>query len=331
MFGTYLKFIFLIIIFSNQIFAKDFDDLFSVKIKIEGESIDKSIDKSFESLVFRLLGSKDYEKMKIIKGKYDSKDFLKTYTLITKEDIKLLHASFDEVTLIKQFVDNDISFIGRNRPIVFLDIEIDNGFGKPFKVESIPYENSLQSSIQEVFNGISQERGIFFEFPQDSINFVQSDYFFEEQISNDFKQYKFDYFATINIIRLDINSWSISYDDKVLFFDGLEKIIEYIESVFYEKASLYLSDFILDSLEEEIVMRVSEINSTEKLDNLLDVLDKMISIKSYGIASYEDNEISLILKIFGTQDQFIQTVKTHKDLVLEKSREGLIETSLIKI
>ena len=185
--GAYLKIIFLIIIFSNGTFAKDFDDLFNITIMIKDESIDESIDKSFESLVFRLLGTKDYEKMKLIKDEYDAKDFLKTYALLTKNNIKFLKASFDEETVIKQFVDNDISFIGRNRPIVFLDIEVDNGFDKPFKVETVPYENSFESSIQEIFNEISQERGLFFEFPQNSITLINSDYFFEESTNKDFE------------------------------------------------------------------------------------------------------------------------------------------------
>ena len=46
--------------------------------------------------------------------------------------------------------------IQKNNPdLIFLDIQIDNGFNKPFKIESVPYETRLESSIQEVFNDIS--------------------------------------------------------------------------------------------------------------------------------------------------------------------------------
>ena len=63
-----VKSIFLIIIFSNQIFAKDFDDLFKISIEIKDESIDKSIDDAFNNLVFRLIGYEDFEKARMIRG-----------------------------------------------------------------------------------------------------------------------------------------------------------------------------------------------------------------------------------------------------------------------
>ena len=71
-----VKSIFLFIIFSNNTFAKDFDNLFIITTEIEAENLDKYIDQSFNNLIFRLLGYKDFEKAKIIKGKYNSKDFL---------------------------------------------------------------------------------------------------------------------------------------------------------------------------------------------------------------------------------------------------------------
>ena len=60
-----VKSIFLFIIFSNQIFAKDFDDLFSITIEIQEESIEKYIDKAFNDLIFRLLGHEDFQKANI--------------------------------------------------------------------------------------------------------------------------------------------------------------------------------------------------------------------------------------------------------------------------
>ena len=62
-----LKSVFLLIIFSNQIFAKDFDDLFKITIEIKNENIENSIDRAFNDLVFRLIGYEDFEKAKMIK------------------------------------------------------------------------------------------------------------------------------------------------------------------------------------------------------------------------------------------------------------------------
>ena len=165
-----LKSVFLLIIFSNHIFAKDFDDLFKITIEIKNENIENSIDRAFNDLVFRLIGYEDLEKAKIIKGNFDSKDFLSRYAVVSNNDRNFLQASFEEDIVMSQFIENGINFIGRNRPIIFLDIQIDNGFDKPFKIESIPYETRLESSIKSIFDDISEKRGLFFEFPQNTIN-----------------------------------------------------------------------------------------------------------------------------------------------------------------
>ena len=324
-----VKSIFLLIIFSNQIFAKDFDDLFNITIEIQDETIDKSIDNSFNDLLFRLLGYQDYEKAKVIKGNFNSKDFLKRYSVISIKESKFLQASFDEEIVINQFIKNEISFIGRNRPVIFLDIQIDNGFTKPFKIESIPYETELESSIQKIFYNISEQRGLFFEFPQNTINLDKKEYFFESEKDDEFDQYKFDYFESLLISRSGINNWSMSYKNQVSFFDNTDDIIERIKFLFNNLSTDYLGNFILDNSERTIKMRVAEVSSSEQLDNLLDALNKMISIKEYTITTYKQNEISFTLTIFGTEDQFIKSVKTHKDFLFKASSTSMIEASLI--
>ena len=329
MMSNILKYIFLLIIFSNQIFAKDFDDLFNITIEIQDETIDKSIDNSFNDLLFRLLGYQDFEKAKVIKGNFNSKDFLKRYSVISIKESKFLQASFDEEIVINQFIENDISFIGRNRPVIFLDIQIDNGFTKPFKIESIPYETELESSIQKIFYNISEQRGLFFEFPQNTINLDKKEYFFESEKDDEFDKYKFDYFESLLISRSGINNWSMSYKNQVSFFDNTDDIIERIEFLFNNLSSDYLGNFILDNSERTIKMRIAEVSSSEQLDNLLDALNKMISIKEYTITTYKQNEISFTLTIFGTEDQFIKSVKTHKDFLFKASSTSMIEASLI--
>ena len=76
-----LKSVFLLIIFSNHIFAKDFDDLFKISIEIKNENIENSIDRAFNDLVFRLIGYESLDKAKMIKGNFDSKDFLNSVRL----------------------------------------------------------------------------------------------------------------------------------------------------------------------------------------------------------------------------------------------------------
>jgi len=326
-----LKSVFLLIIFSNHIFAKDFDDLFKISIEIKNENIENSIDRAFNDLVFRLIGYEDLEKAKIIKGNFNSKDFLTRYAVVRNNDSNFLQASFEEDIVMSQFIENGINFIGRNRPIIFLDIQIDNGFDKPFKIESIPYETRLESSIKRIFDDISKKRGLFFEFPQNTINLDNKNYFFENANDNEFDQYKYDYLESLIISRSGINNWSISYKDQISFFKNIDDVTERIRFLFQNLSIDYLSDFILDNSERKLTMKVTEVSSAEHLDNLLDALDKMISIKEYSIKSFQQNEISFSLTIFGTEDQFKKSVQTHKDFSIESTKTELIQASLNSI
>ena len=326
-----LKSVFLLIIFSNHIFAKDFDDLFKISIEIKNENIENSIDRAFNDLVFRLIGYEDLEKAKIIKGNFNSKDFLTRYAVVRNNDSNFLQASFEEDIVMSQFIENGINFIGRNRPIIFLDIQIDNGFDKPFKIESIPYETRLESSIKIIFDDISEKRGLFFEFPQNTINLDIKNYFFENENDNDFDQYKYDYLESLIISRSGINNWSISYKDQISFFENIDDVTGRIRLLFDNLSIDYLSDFVLDNSERKLVMKVTKVSSAEHLDNLLDALDKMISIKEYSIKSFQENEISFSLTIFGTEDQFKKSVQTHKDFSIESTATELIQASLNSI
>ena len=326
-----LKSVFLLIIFSNHIFAKDFNDLFKITIEIKNENIENSIDRAFNNLVFRLIGYEDLEKAKMIKGNFDSKDFLRRYAVVRNNESNFLQALFEEDIVMSQFIDNGISFIGRNRPIIFLDIQIDNGFDKPFKIESIPYETRLESSIKRIFDDISEKRGLFFEFPQNTINLDKKNYFFENENDNDFEQYKYDYLESLIISRSGINNWSISYKDQISFFENIDDVSGRIRFLFENLSIDYLSDFVLDNSERKLMMKVTKVSSAEHLDNLLDALDKMISIKEYSIKSFHQNEISFSLTIFGTEDQFKKSVQTHKDFSLESSATELIQASLNSI
>ncbi len=326
-----LKSVFLLIIFSNDIFAKDFDDLFKITIEIKNENIENSIDRAFNDLVFRLIGYEDLEKAKIIKGNFDSKDFLSRYAVVRNNDSNFLQASFEEDIVMSQFIENGINFIGRNRPIIFLDIQIDNGFDKPFKIESIPYETRLESSIKRIFDDISEKRGLFFEFPQNTINLDNKNYFFDNENDNDFDQYKYDYLESLIISRSGINNWSISYKDQISFFENIDEISGSIRFLFENLSTDYLSDFVLDNSERKLMMTVTKVSSAEHLDNLLEALDKMISIKEYSIKSFQQNEISFSLTIFGTEDQFKNSVQAHKDFSIESTATEIIQASLNSI
>ena len=187
------------------------------------------------------------------------------------------------------------------------------------------------SSIKRIFDDISEKRGLFFEFPQNTINLDNKNYFFDNENDNDFDQYKYDYLESLIISRSGINNWSISYKDQISFFENIDDVTERIRFLFENLSIDYLSDFVLDNSERKLLMTVTKVSSAEHLDNLLEALDKMISIKEYSIKSFQQKEISFSLTIFGTEDQFKKFVQTHKDFSIERTETGLIHASLNSI
>ena len=141
-------------IFSNHIFAKDFDDLFKISIEIKNENIENSIDHAFNDLVFRLIGYEDLEKAKIIKGNFNSKDFLTRYAVVRNNDSNFLQASFEEDIVMSQFIENGINFkndiIKQIQPNIqlnsvwqyirryLLEIGVEDNYKSPYTSYSIP-------------------------------------------------------------------------------------------------------------------------------------------------------------------------------------------------
>ena len=130
------------------------------------------------------------------------------------------------------------------------------------------------------------------------------------------------------ISRSGINNWSLIYKDETSFFKSIDEMINSISLLFNELATNYLSDFILESSETSIVLKINKVKSVDNVDSLLDALDKMISVKEYSITAFKKDQISIALKIFGTEEQFIKSVQNHKDFILEVSTNDLIEASL---
>ena len=70
---------------------------------------------------------------------------------------------------------------------------------------------------------------VFFEFPQNTINLDNKNYFFDNENDNDFDQYKYDYLESLIISRSGINNWSISYKDQISFFENIDEILGSID------------------------------------------------------------------------------------------------------
>ena len=111
-----------IIIFSNVFFAKEFDELFKVYTPINNTSeIEKSINNSFNIIIYRLSGSESPSNIwKIINAGNTRKDFIKSYSLRNIEGNGFLEVIFNKDYLINVF--NELGFI--STPLDVRDFKI---------------------------------------------------------------------------------------------------------------------------------------------------------------------------------------------------------------
>ena len=94
-----------LIIFSNTCFGKEFDKLFVVLEPIDSVSqIEKSINNSFNTMIYRLSGSDSPSNIwKIINAGNTRKNFIKSYSIKNIDNKSYLEVSFDKDLLIKVF------------------------------------------------------------------------------------------------------------------------------------------------------------------------------------------------------------------------------------
>ena len=156
-----------LIIFSNFSFGKEFSELFTIYEPIENSTkIDKSINSSFNNMVYRLSGTNSPSNVwKIINSGASRKEFIISYAIKNIEDLSYLQVKFDQDLLINKFNDLAIPMIGYSRPVIFFLIEIDSGSENPYYLSSNQSENSIDIILQNALNQVSKSRGLFLELP----------------------------------------------------------------------------------------------------------------------------------------------------------------------
>jgi hypothetical protein len=119
----------ILIIFSNHSFGKEFEELFTINVPIENSSkIESSINQSFNSLVFRISGSKSPSNIwKIINSGSSRKDFIESYSIKYLNDKSYLEVNFNQSLVIDKFKELSIPIIGHSRPVIFFLINVESG------------------------------------------------------------------------------------------------------------------------------------------------------------------------------------------------------------
>ena len=132
-----------LIIFSNTCFGKEFDKLFIVLEPIESLSqIEKSINNSFNTMIYRLSGSDSPSNIwRIINAGNTRKSFIKSYSIKNLDNESYLEVNFDKDLLIKVFNELSIPVFSNSRPVILFLIEIDPGTGDPYYLTNSQYNS----------------------------------------------------------------------------------------------------------------------------------------------------------------------------------------------
>ena len=206
MHNNFIKhFIIALIIFSNQSFGKEFNELFTIYVPIENSSkIESSINSSFNNLIFRISGSNSPSNIwRIINSGSARKDFITSYSIKNYENISFLEVIFNQDKVISKFKELSIPIIGHSRPVIFFLIEIESGSETSYFVSEEP-ENSIDTIFINSLQRLSEQRGIFLELPifdlEDQKTISNSDILFSPKNYLTSK-YNFDKLVDIKLIN----------------------------------------------------------------------------------------------------------------------------------
>jgi hypothetical protein len=297
MHNNFIKhFIVVLIIFSNQSFGKEFNELFTIYEPIENSSkIESSINSSFNNLIFRISGSNSPSNIwKIINSGSSRKDFIASYSMKNIDGISFLEVKFNQDRIISKFKELSIPIIGYSRPVIFFLIEIESGAESSYIVSQDP-KNSLDRIFINILDRLSKQRGLFLEIPildLEDQKFLSNSDILSPPKDYLISKYNFDKLVDIKLINIGLNEWVFSGDiERSILSQSYKKDIE---RIFFE----YVESIIPLSM-EDLVIDTSNVS--------------LISINVKGISSYEDYKISKdkLLTLIGVTDLDILSFKNN--------------------
>ena len=321
--------IFCLIIFSNTCFGKEFNELFVIYEPIESASqIEKSINNSFNSMIYRLSGNSSPSNIwKIINAGNARKDFIKSYSIKNIDDESYLQVYFEKDLLIEKFNELSIPVIGNSRPSILFLIKINSGSKTPYFLSGSDINSNLDSLVVNLLREISNSRGIFLELPEfDLIN--KNELISHERLinPNNFiaSQYKSDEIIEIEIINTGLNSWMVEGDINLIHTgDNFEnKFINEFNQFLNLKVDNILKNYLIDTRKNNLVtISIANINNFENYKKSRNIIDNLVGIKEIDINKFEINNITYQAEVYGDLD----------DVVNELSSNSFIEISNIFI
>ena len=311
-----------LIIFSNTCFGKEFDKLFVVLEPIDSVSqIEKSINNSFNTMIYRLSGSDSPSNIwKIINAGNTRKNFIKSYSIKNIDNKSYLEVSFDKDLLIKVFNELTIPVLSSSRPVILFLIEIDPGTGKPYYLTNTQYNSELDNILKNYLKDESISRGIFLELPElDLIDVNQLSNYerlidFEDIIN---EKYIFDELIKINISKTGIDQWSIGGDINMTVNsrDFINPIIEQFKKYTNIRINKMLEKKVINTSKKGVInISVSNINSFQDYEKSRKVLENLVGLKDIDISRFHVDTIFYRLDIFGDFDSIVKEISENNFL-----------------
>ena len=320
-------FIVVLIIFSNQSFGKEFNELFTIYVPIESSSkIESSINSSFNNLIFRISGSNSPSNIwKIINSGSARKDFIISYSIKNIQNQSLLEVKFNQDKIISKFKELSIPIIGYSRPVLLFLIEVGSGLETPYLVSQDP-KNSIDTIFIDVLDRLSEERGLFLEIPifdlQDQKVLANTNIL---SLPKDYitSNYNFDELVEIKLINVGLNEWSFSGDiersiSSELYKKDIENIfLRYVESKISEA---FEGLTINTSNTSTLKIDVRGVNSYEDYKNSKDKLLKLIGITDLEILSFQNNIIRYQADIMGNINSLNRDIENSSFFIINNSK-----------
>lgn len=311
------------IIFSNTAFGKEFKTLFEINHKIEsGVSVDKSLNQSFDKMVYRLSGSSNPSYIwRIINSGTVRKDYIVSYSVNQIDGDSFLRTQFNQKLLEDKFRQLKIPLIGKSRPIFIVIAKIDNGIDEPYFLND-DVTNVFDKSFKELLNTISEDRGVFIEIPIldliDTQNIKDFNYLLNP---NDYLKSKYSYEDIVNveITKIDTENWSVTGDiEKFIKSNNFQnEFIESFQKILDDKVSKYLNGLQIEFSEKNtLALNIANIESAEDYENVINGLKSIIGIEKIKINAFTNNTLKSDVYFFGNNERFINVIDDKSDYKL---------------
>ncbi len=308
--------IFCLIIFSNTFFGKEFDELFTINEPIKNTSnIEKSINNSFNTMVYRLSGNTSPSNIwKIINAGNSRKDFIQSYSVQNFNEESFLQVYFDKDILVKKFNELSIPAVGTSRPVILFLINIDNGSSGPYLLKDSESISELDYLVKNSLYKLFNTRGVFLELPEpdlDDLNYMSS---YSRLINSKNllnTKYASDQVIEIQITKVGLNDWLVDGDISFIYKD------KDFNNFFIEKFEEYTSTRINNLLDQNKIdtsqstsakLSIGKIENYDDYKTSRELLKKLVGTKEINIDSFVIDEISYNLNIYGNFETFIKEI-----------------------